>query len=518
MKRIFITTTILLPTIVFSQNLQITYDFSKDTTKTKPSKTYWVKEKNGIDFRIENINLFNYQVNINNAKQDYVNEENSKFTENKFTDIKALDMISTQFIFGITQAENYTINLIQYDLKSIDNIKDKREIEGRSELKTSINTFILELDNLRNSPSTKGIVAGDWLRQAVLYYNSLYISLHSSDSLEERIKSRDKLTLTFYNKIILNNGDHFKDIVGYTQLISLRQREIERIDKRIKDCKQVLSRINTIEEIINENKEHFTQSFIGDLSSIKLLVLNMYESYQKALDALMSEKINELAIETQRLYSSFSKDNDEIHLKEYDLRNVDIIKLDVSIDPREKGVAYITRKEKFSTIIKTYGGIRFDVSAGLMFNFNLNNRSYYYDSSGFNSDTVKIYEKKENNTYLPFIGSQLNVYWNKPWKNPLSPGLSIGVSTNMTDLRYYLGLCLVMGNKDRIVLSGGLVGGKVEVLSGQYDLDKPYKFSNLPDKPETEAAFRIGSYLSLTYNLTSNKAKSFGDNLISKKE
>ncbi|ABG58191.1 hypothetical protein [Cytophaga hutchinsonii] len=477
--------------------LIIDYDFGNNTIgSNKSKKTYWVKEKYGIEFRIRNINLFNYNITINNSKEDYLNNTNTASPENQYNNLFTIESINTDFVTEVSQ-----VNILQ----------------GRLDL--IIEKFYLQ-DNIRTSFSKKIFqkqepIYVEWLHQAVLYYKNLSVLLQTEEDMHALISKRDSITTVFYRNALENNNNAFRSVIAYNQVTSIRQRVIEAISNKISYTQQLINEINFVESSLLESTDKAKAKVFAlnknQFDLLKTIVIDLQNEYRKILQTLSSDKIDIFASNIQKAYMSFEKSNYEVHIKEYDLRNIDVVKLDVTIEPKNNALGYKSRKEKFSSIIRTYGGLRFDVSAGLMFNMNLNDRSYYYDSSGFASDTSIIVRAKNRNSYIPFVGTQLNVYANKPWRAPFSPGVCIGVSTDLKDLRYYLGGCMVIGNQDRIVFSGGLAGGQVNILSGNYDTNKAYLTSSLPDAPVTEEAFRLGYFFSITYNLTSNNTKAFGE-------
>jgi hypothetical protein len=505
MTRSILTTAFVLFSVAsFAQKdtLKINYDFRNNIMRSnKFKKTYWVKEKHGIEFSIQDINLFNYNVTINNSKEDYLNNSNSSSPENPYNNLFIIESINTDFLNEIMQ-----LNILEGRYNAIitrfteDNNTNKLFIANNNSLKT-----------LKKTDRSKT----EWLHQATLYYKDLIVLLQTEEDVTNLIDRRDVITDTFYENALSTNGNVFRSVIAYNQILSIRQRVMLDISNKISDTQQLINEINFIEASLLENtdKAKAMQFSIhkNQFDILKTLISDLQNEYRKILNILSSDKIDAFASNVQKVYMSFDKSNHEVHIKEYDLRNIDVVKLDISIEPKNNALGYKSRKEKFTSVIRTYGGLRFDVSAGLMFNMNLNDRSYYYDSSGFVSDTSIIVRAKNRNSYIPFVGTQLNVYANKPFRLPMSPGVCIGVSTDLKDLRYYLGGCMVIGNQDRIVFSGGLAGGQVDILSGRYNTNKAYLTSSLPDAPLIEQAFRLGYFFSITYNLTSNNTKAFGE-------
>jgi hypothetical protein len=494
-----------------SPPLVIEYFYKIDSTY--PRNDYWVKENSGIEFKIKNINLFNHNININNSREDYVNVENNSTNLNSYNTLISIEAVQTNFLQEINQINSLEESLSQ--LIRLLGIYSQEPNDGEI-FPEEINRQYNAIDN--HLKSIKSIeIKTEWLNQAILYYNNLFILLQSEDPIEDLIQKRNQLTNFYFGDRIEKNGEIIRFTVAYMQINSLRQRVISNISIKKDYIQNIINVIKIIESLSDEEGGSISIPIMykTQLELVKQASISYESRLERISTILLSDKIDNLANEIQKIYMSFDKDNFNVSIKEFDLENVDLVQLEVIIEPKSSALGYKFRKENFTTNIRTYGGLRYDVSAGLMFNFNLNDRSYFYDPTDFVSDTVRITQNADRNSFLPFIGSQLNIYINKPFKFPISPGFNIGLSTNLTDIRNYLGVCLVIGNKDRIVLSGGVVTGQIDVLSGQYETNNIYLRSDLPEIPEVIKSFRLGSYLSITYNLSSNKAKSCGESMVS---
>lgn len=264
----------------------------------------------------------------------------------------------------------------------------------------------------------------------------------------------------------------------------------------------------------NNSKTALSPSVVAEIAVSKLKLTNLS---QLLISIANYNKIDELSNEIQILYKAFEKYTFKVCEKQFDMSGIDNLKYTTEIKPASglKNVRPL-RKESFDFNVNTYGGIKFDISVGAYFNFGLNDHSYFYEHTTLKdtlgaviSDLVKIKKKNDPNQYLPFVGTQLNVYWR------LAPahwgsGFNLGVSTNASDIRMYLGLIQVFGKKERIVLSGGIVGGKIKTLSGQYQENTSYDYTaaNFPSTPEMVDSYKIGAYVSFTFNLLNRKGRS----------
>ena len=87
-----------------------------------------------------------------------------------------------------------------------------------------------------------------------------------------------------------------------------------------------------------------------------------------------------------------------------------------------------------------------------------------------------------------------------------SPGLS--TSAGFDQLNFHLGVSLIFGNKNRLLVTGGLTLRETKILDRNFDLDTAYETSALPESPPTISVFpKAGYFISLTYNFSKFKSE-----------
>lgn len=380
-----------------------------------------------------------------------------------------------------------------------------------------------------------------------------------STKIEEKMKQIDNNFVTYQNIIIYYENlyailyqDLSEESVTYKKLIEDRSNVTKEYfpldEKQQKEGKGMLPQIV---DVIYATKKDLIRN-TKELLSLTYELQNSLDAYEKEKQQLQGKppkaalsptvvmeiavsklkltnlsqlltsianynKIDDLSNEIQVLYKAFEKYTFRVCEKQFEMSGIDNLRYSTEIRPASglKNVRPL-RKESFDFNINTYRGIKFDISVGAYFNLGLNDRSYFYEHTilkdtlgSISSDMVSIKRKNDPNQYIPFVGTQLNVYWR------LAPahwgsGFNLGLSTNASDIRMYLGLIQVFGKKERIVLSGGIVGGKVKTLSGQYEENQVYDYrvDNFPSSPEVVDAYKIGGYVSFTFNLLNRKGRS----------
>lgn len=153
---------------------------------------------------------------------------------------------------------------------------------------------------------------------------------------------------------------------------------------------------------------------------------------------------------------------------------------------------------------RTYNGWRFDFSTGVF----LNTGNADFQGAGFsykkiNDDSSTIRRTDAGKSILLSVGGLLHLYYLQD--GFIKPGISIGVSSSsgFDILNLHGGLSIILGDKQRFIISAGLTLRESKVLDREYQLNQPYKTALLPDTPPVTTIFpKAGGFFSLTYNIT----------------
>ena len=145
--------------------------------------------------------------------------------------------------------------------------------------------------------------------------------------------------------------------------------------------------------------------------------------------------------------------------------------------------------------IPVYGGIKMNVSIGLNFAQFFNQPQEY-----FLQDT--IISSEDSDRFLPVATSFIHFYPQRTNNVALGGSFGIGIpltgSENFSSINFFLGPSLIFGKSQRIVLNGGLMGGKVEEISRGLSVgDTVLPQSEIP----TASRYKIGYFLGVSFNL-----------------
>lgn len=151
--------------------------------------------------------------------------------------------------------------------------------------------------------------------------------------------------------------------------------------------------------------------------------------------------------------------------------------------------------------VSVYGGLRINAGIGLGFG-----QFFRTPQAFFVRDSV--IQSSSRDEFMPFLTSFIHFY--SPSRSTATLGGSFGVGIplggssgpSLESITFFLGPSLILGRSQRIVLSAGLMGGKVGKLSGGFNVGDRFELS--PDFLQTESVYRLGYSLGLSFNLGGN--------------
>lgn len=214
------------------------------------------------------------------------------------------------------------------------------------------------------------------------------------------------------------------------------------------------------------------------------------------------------------LLTNFDLINESNYVYETDVTKLKVDELTYNIKVKaEKALACNSPREKNIEIaILNRSGFKIDFSTGVFINGgnkDFMQRDYYYKAIDSSSVSIQTYDRGKR--ALLSIGALMHLYFRNSCK--VNAGLSLGVSTTtgFDALNFHAGPSIMIGRKDRIVISGGITFKESKVLADGRELGVTYTKSDLPEAPPTVGRFPIsGWFISLTYNwskLVSKKAE-----------
>lgn len=174
----------------------------------------------------------------------------------------------------------------------------------------------------------------------------------------------------------------------------------------------------------------------------------------------------------------------------------DYIEFDVNIkSKRNLTETYSVNNDKsFNYFEYITGGIRFDFSIGTIFDFGTIDKKYTLDSNN-------IIQRLNNNKYNPTIAGIFHASFRNT--SDYAFGFSLGTSFN-TDFSFnsiFPGISLLMGKRNKIILTAGTSFRLVDDLKANYSEGMSLT-NSLADEDLLTKNFKIGFFIGISYNLT----------------
>jgi hypothetical protein len=140
--------------------------------------------------------------------------------------------------------------------------------------------------------------------------------------------------------------------------------------------------------------------------------------------------------------------------------------------------------------------MKINVSIGISFSgYFKQPQSYYLQDTIIRSENA--------DAFLPIITSFFHFYPQSAGNVSIGGNFGIGIpltnSENGQSLSFFLGPSFIIGKGQRIVLSTGVMGGKVQQLAQGLEVgDKLLPFSPVP----TKSAYELGYFLGVSFNIS----------------
>ena len=219
-----------------------------------------------------------------------------------------------------------------------------------------------------------------------------------------------------------------------------------------------------------------------------------YETLSKALEQEGPEEFQKL-VDLRYAFEEISSNN--FSYKYQTNAKEDLTELTVKLNPKDdlpENVRVSSRKLAFYQI-PTRGGLKINGSVGLGFGqFFTRPRSYFV------RDSVILSENDDS--FVPYLASFLHFYSYRPGQVAIGGSFGVGIpvfnTQNEQAIAFFLGPSLFMGGAQRITLTGGIMGARVQALSNGYDV------GDVLDSPAlgipTTGRYQLGYFLSVSIN------------------
>ncbi len=313
----------------------------------------------------------------------------------------------------------------------------------------------------------------------------------SNQFLYKILEIKDTSQLTLDN--VIQKGDDRKQL----------EKQLNQLEKSREDYEINVNNLNDFSERLKGLQMNFEEFY--------LMQSHVGEIYQKALGVQESIKSQKETID--QMYQSFGKTELQKMTSlwyEYEaLKSNDFsytYRTEATGDRTVLGIKFsakdslgrelpINKKQLAPIRVPVYGGMKINVSVGISF-------ASFFDQpqSYFLRDTVILSEDVD--AFIPVITSFFHFYPQSAGNVSIGGNFGIGFPLSNSDggqsLSFFLGPSFVIGKGQRIVLSTGIKGGRVEQLSqGLKTGDVLPPFSSIP----TKNVYKLGYFLGISFNL-----------------
>jgi hypothetical protein len=197
--------------------------------------------------------------------------------------------------------------------------------------------------------------------------------------------------------------------------------------------------------------------------------------------------------------------------------NADYLKYNFEFKPTAANNAFApaASRANLELAFQIHEGAKFDISSGFVLDFGLTDPTYYFDRTADPSGgKVNLRKGGDSGNVSPSIAVFLNGYKRTSTNFKLGGALGVGLSSSAR-FRLYAGPSLIIGRKERIVLSGGVSFGAISRLADGYavgmELDNNASLPN--EVPTVLDHYTAGGYIGVGFNLTGKENKSFMEKL-----
>jgi len=176
----------------------------------------------------------------------------------------------------------------------------------------------------------------------------------------------------------------------------------------------------------------------------------------------------------------------------------DLTTLQITLTPLPQQADKVPTRTASPIKVPSHGGLQINASVGISF------ARYFDQPLKYLVDKDGILIGEELDPFSPIITSYLHFYGqskgNVSFAGTFGIGLGFGnqESTTCASLsNFFIGPSLIIGKKQRIVLTGGLTGGKLERLDNGLELGDEFMESTIPLK----SVYELGTFLGISFNI-----------------
>jgi hypothetical protein len=298
--------------------------------------------------------------------------------------------------------------------------------------------------------------------------------------------------------------------VSLTKLIDQNNQQahlvekMDQLEKGHRNYKQKVKEIGGISELLGGfgfadiEFTEFQKTAMDIYENSVVVEKNVAENKEELKKLIQTAKKGELEMLTSMRYEYEAISvNDFSHTYRTEATN-DITSLELEFTLKDS-LEYTGAKRliRVSPIkVPVFGGLKINTSVGLSFGQFFDKPQSYF----LREDKIQA---QSQDSFLPMLTSFFHFYSQAPKSTSLGGALGIGFPLNGADgfqtITFFLGPSLIFGKGQRIVLTGGIMGGRVERLSQGFEVGD--SFTSEADIVPVHHPYELGIFLGLSFNL-----------------
>jgi hypothetical protein len=522
---------LVLNSSVFSQGLQIYLDAGKGKTVyvsgkdtlSRPS----VKRGEPIILYLVNYNNYLYEVEVEELQQQVtyfstgIDTSQTGFMAKSAGGGSAFDLISTIMnpagLMGLGSLAGGQLSLlgrlpggrgfagldeaemqVSGELETIES-KYKKILESWARTESNLQSIQTDVERLVNGKAMQAM-AFEEIRK--LQYNPSLSTSQIKELSEEYLKMvfantpSDEIDMAYLWKI------HQK---GQNIALFLKDLEVERANylTKLEEIRQLSLGLSPLKTRIRtpallDAYEQIDQSVKSALVRGEQEVKRLDTSYEdlKNLAAQFGEEDLQQLLQLRYIYEEIA--TNEFSYSYQTTAKEDLTSLTVKLNPKDDlptGIR-VTSRKLAAYEVPTRGGLKINGSIGLGFGqFFTRPQSYYVRDSVILAD--------QQDSFVPYLASFLHFYNYRPAQLAFGGSFGVGIpvfnAKSDQSVSFFLGPSVFLGGAQRITLTGGILGARVEALGNGYKegdvLDNP--FTGVP----TIGRYQLGYFIGVSINV-----------------
>ena len=354
-------------------------------------------------------------------------------------------------------------------------------------------------------------------------------TIEAADLTYETLKNEYKNILNQYSVLISNEMDYEE----YRQFILNPLLNYKKYEEKVNDKNFIYYKLYKYRTNITDFEKSiaaFNSSFAIAMNNYKIM-----DKLEEAPKANLRSNHQQIKNEVDNIKMAYDKIDlstkllkvESIHIilrdgKAFETASApiqpfeDYVTFEVDIKSRNTiQMSEYVDNSKFTYMEYTRGGVRFDFSTGVVFNFGGNNNEYEIKDVIAVEDGANVNKKEivltSKNDFTPMLAGMFHTSFRRSgmWAIGLTLGASLNVETFQLN-SLFPGVSILIGKKQKFILTAGPSFRQVDVLKDNYETDTLYPIGDFSDTSQlTSKQFKIGGFFGITYNLTQKQRGKF---------